>query len=244
MTDAAGLEARQLVLKQQLVAVDAPADLLSTLRYIGGMDISFVKDDPERACACLTVLSAASLHLEYSACRIVQITTPYVPGFLGFREVPALMGLLEELRTTRPDLVPDVILLDGNGVLHPRGFGLACHLGVVADIPTIGVAKTLLHLPGMPSEKDIVARHARCAPGDALPIHLEPVVPGVPPVGMTLRSSAGSTKPVFVSQGHRVALDTAVDIVRRTTLYRVPEPVRQADMLSRKALRMNVGQLP
>lgn len=78
----------------------------------------------------------------YEDYQMVKLTQPYIPGFLAFREVPHLLVLLQKLRKNRPDLVPGVIFMDGNGVLHPRGCGVACHFGVVADIPTLGVAKT------------------------------------------------------------------------------------------------------
>ena len=74
---------------------------------------------------------------------------------MAFREVPLLVPLIDELRATHPALVPDVVMVDGNGTLHPRGFGVACHLGVVADIPAIGVAKTLLSCNGIPPERDV-----------------------------------------------------------------------------------------
>lgn len=88
------------------------------------------------------VLEFPSLNVVYERYQMVRLTKPYIPGFLAFREVPFLLDLLNELRKTRPELVPQVVFMDGNGVLHPRGCGVACHFGVVADIPTIGVAKT------------------------------------------------------------------------------------------------------
>ena len=92
------------------------------------------------------VLEFPSLKVVYEVYEMVKLTKPYIPGFLAFREVPFLLALLQNLRKNRPELVPQVIFMDGNGVLHPRGCGVASHFGVVADIPTLGVAKTYSHL--------------------------------------------------------------------------------------------------
>ena len=109
---------------------------LESLHRIGGVDISFVKGSESIACACLVVVDAASLAVVHCVCRRVELTAPYVPGFLAFREVGFLIELLDELRSTTPALMPDAILVDGNGILHPNRFGLACHLGVLCNIPT------------------------------------------------------------------------------------------------------------
>ena len=89
----------------------------------------------------------------YKDYEIVKLDLPYVPGFLAFREVPHLMKLINTLKEKRPEYIPQVILVDGNGILHQNGFGLASHLGVLADIPTIGCGKTVFNVDGMSKEK-------------------------------------------------------------------------------------------
>ncbi|XP_030945337.1 endonuclease V-like isoform X3 [Quercus lobata] len=167
------------------------------LRYVGGVDISFSKEDTSVACGTLVVLDMQSQDLQtvYHDHYLVTLTVPYVPGFLAFREAPVLLELLERMKKNAIPFYPQVLMVDGNGILHPRGFGLACHLGVLADLPTIGIGKN------------------------------------------AMRSTKGSLKPIFISVGHRVSLDTAITIVKMTCKYRVPEPTRQADIRSREYLR-------
>ena len=82
------------------------------------------------------------------------MTEPYIPGFLAFREVGFLMDRLEEVKNEKPELMPQVILVDGNGILHPRGLGLASHLGILSDIPSVGIAKKLFHVDGLEKSPD------------------------------------------------------------------------------------------
>lgn len=116
-------------LKQKLVDSDSPEVLswregdnpFSTLHHIGGVDISFDKTTPDRACAMLTILSFPTLQVIHTSSALVQMTEPYIPGFLAFREVGFLVERLEEVRREHPEVAPQAILVDSNGVLHPRG---------------------------------------------------------------------------------------------------------------------------
>jgi len=119
------------------------------LRLIGGMDVSWCKRDATRACATLVVLEYPSMRVVHEETRLATITLPYIPGFLAFRECPPLLEMLSALRDSHPHLFPQVVFMDGNGVLHPRGCGIACHLGVLANVVTIGVAKTFMNVDGM-----------------------------------------------------------------------------------------------
>lgn len=141
------------------------------LKRVAGVDISFLKGSNEHACASIVVLDFPSLSVVYEAFTYVSLPAPYIAGFLAFREVPALSKLYSDLITRCPgelclvafaslllsslmqrhltEATPDVTLVDGNGVLHPHGFGLASHFGVLMDIPTIGVGKTFLHVDGL-----------------------------------------------------------------------------------------------
>jgi deoxyribonuclease V len=144
---------------------------------------------------------------------------PYVPGLLGFREIPALLAAWEKLRAK-----PDLVLVDGHGVAHPRRLGIAAHLGVMLDVPAIGVAKSVLVGGEDPPLAD--------EPGAETPL-----VWRGERIGTALRTRRRSN-PLYVSIGHRVSLETAVAWVRRATnTYRLPEPTRQAH-LAANALRV------
>ncbi|OEL23299.1 Endonuclease V [Dichanthelium oligosanthes] len=119
-------------------------DARDKLKCIGGTDISFLKEDPSTACAAVVVLDADTLEVVHEEFDVVQLQVPYIPGFLAFREAPILLGLLEKVKDNARHFYPQLLMVDGNGLLHPRaGFGLACHLGVLADLPTIGVGKNV-----------------------------------------------------------------------------------------------------
>lgn len=142
------------------------------------------------------------------------VNFPYVPGLLSFRELPPLLAAWRRLRTR-----PDVILVDGQGYAHPRRFGLACHLGVLLDLPTIGCAKSRL-----------VGEHVDPPPERGA---WAPLVDGGEVVGAALRTRSGC-RPVYVSIGHRVTLAGAIrTVLACAPRYRIPEPQRRADQLSR-----------
>lgn len=187
------------------------------LRMIAGADVSYAK----RA----ATMYAAVVVLEWPSGDVVEEVTaerraefPYIPGLLSFREMPALLAAFEKLRAT-----PDVVIYDGHGVAHPRGFGIASHLGVLLDVPTIGCAK-----------KRLVGEHAEpsAEKGSRAPLRLAGRT-----IGTVLRTRS-RVKPVFVSVGHRIGLASAVSIVLETaTRYRLPEPTRLAHVLSNAARR-------
>ncbi|XP_027547271.1 endonuclease V isoform X1 [Neopelma chrysocephalum] len=218
------------------------------LERVGGVDLSYIKGDDTSACASLVVLSYPALQVLYEDSRMVAITAPYVAGFLAFREVPFLVEAVQRLQQEEPKLSPQVLLVDGNGLLHHRGFGVACHLGVLTDLPCIGVAKNLLQVDGL-ARDELHREQIRSLQrsGDTFPLtgtsgrvlgmgarwvldlwFLNPQV---------LRSYNNSSKPLYISVGHRVSLGTAVRLVRSCCRYRVPEPIRQADIRSREYIR-------
>ncbi|KAI8991899.1 endonuclease V [Mycotypha africana] len=180
-------------------------------------------------------------------CKIVykkfchtKLQLPYISGFLAFREVQPLLVLLEQLKHDEPELYPQIILVDGNGLLHPRRFGIACHLGVLANTPTIGVAKNFLVIP---SEIDDMSTYKRVFDNKLLERGDEYILKGASNsliYGSAVRTSDTAKNPVFVSQGHRVSLKTAIKIVLATCIkYRLPEPIRAADQESREYIRRN-----
>ncbi|EGC38474.1 hypothetical protein DICPUDRAFT_75974 [Dictyostelium purpureum] len=225
------------------------------LKYIGGVDISFVKDNQEDACAALIVLEYPSLKIVYKDIEFVKLNLPYIPGFLAFREVPHLIKLIERLKESKDNchLVPQVLMIDGNGILHPRGFGLASHLGLLADIPTIGVGKTFFHVDNL-NTKDIKQKveNERLSyleqqkqkgnnnnKNDDMDICVKLEGESGRVWGAAILSNKSCKNPVYVSQGHRLSLDTTLKLVKLTTTYRVPESIRQADLLSRDFIRLN-----
>jgi deoxyribonuclease V len=195
-------------LRGRLLATDA----LGAVRRVAGVDVGF-EDSGQTVRAAVVVLDFPRLTLVEQAVRRVPTRFPYVPGLLSFRELPGVLKALSALAQA-----PDLILCDGQGYAHPRRFGLACHLGVLTDIPTIGVAKT--RLLG-------VYREPGPFKGDWAPLR-----DGDETIGAVLRTRSG-VNPVFVSIGHRLSLPTAVYYTLAcTTRYRLPETTRYAHRLA------------
>lgn len=206
--DTATARAIQNKLRHHVVTLDR----CGPIELVAGVDVGFEHDN-SIARAAVAVLSFPDLEPVTEAIARRRVTFPYVPGFLSFREVPAVLGALRKLKR-----LPDVILCDGQGCAHPRRFGIACHLGVLLDIPTIGVGKTRL-----------IGKHREPGPekGDWAELYHQDEV-----IGAVLRSRAG-TKPIFVSVGHRVGLSRAIDLVLRCCpRYRLPETTRAAHRLA------------
>ncbi len=158
-------------------------------------------------------MSFPELELIETAIASIPTAFPYVPGYLSFREVPAILAAFPQL-----NLTPELILCDGQGLAHPRRFGLACHLGVLLDLPTIGVAKSLL-----------IGKH------ETLPTtkgSYQPLIDKGETIGVALRSR-DNVKPIYISIGHKISLDTAINYVLKClTKYRLPETTRWADKLA------------
>lgn len=187
-------------------------DQLGKVNAVAGIDVGF-EEDGAVTCAAVAVLDFPSLEFREQALARKPTRFPYVPGYLSFREIPAVLAAMERLKTK-----PDLLLCDGQGIAHPRRFGLACHLGVLTDIPSIGVAKSRL----------IGAHDALPRPkGSWVPLLDEGEI-----IGAVLRTRVG-VKPVYVSVGHRVSLETAIEYVLRCTAkYRLPETTRWAHKLA------------
>ncbi|MFC9894059.1 endonuclease V [Nocardia sp. NPDC127579] len=183
-------------------------------RTVAGLDSAY--DESGVVAAAAVVLDAATLRPLETAVAHGTTDFPYVPGLLAFRELPTSLTVLEKLRTT-----PDLIVCDSQGLAHPRRFGFACHLGILTGIPTLGVAKSAWGDYTEPAPE-------RGASTDLL---IDGEV-----VGRALRTRTG-VKPVFVSIGHRIDLDTAcAQVLALTPAYRQPETTRRADRLCRQAL--------
>ncbi|XP_042341654.1 endonuclease V-like [Plectropomus leopardus] len=233
-------ESEQARLRLQLVEEDTEdwqrSPDFSGLDRVGGVDLSFIKGDDVNACAQLVVLSFPDLQLLHEDSQMVTLTAPYVAGFLAFRETPFLLEALQRLERNQPQLMPQVVFVDGNGVFHYREFGLACHLGVLSGLPCVGVAKNLLQVQGVNNSEEHQSQIAALQKGgDSFPL----TAASGKVLGKALRSSDESSKPVYVSVGHKISVDTAVRLTHSCCRYRVPEPIRQADIRSREYLRTN-----
>ncbi|NXA04116.1 ENDOV Endonuclease, partial [Sapayoa aenigma] len=216
----------QARLKGRVVAADTEEwqkdPRLTGLQRVGGVDLSYVKGDDTSACASLVVLSYPALEVLYEDCRMVAVSAPYVAGFLAFREVPVLVEAVQRLQQEEPRLSPQVWCVSFGSLL--AGFGVACHLGVLTDLPCIGVAKNLLQMDGLVRD-ELHREQIRSLQksGDTFPL----TDTSGRVLGMALRGYNNSSKPLYVSVGHRVSLDTAVRLVTSCCRYRVPEPIRQ-----------------
>jgi len=200
------------VIQNQLSGEIITSDQLGEVKYVAGVDVGF-EDNYAISRAAVAVLSFPELQLIEQAIARRPTTFPYIPGFLSFREVPVVLDALSQIKIT-----PDLILCDGQGIAHPRRFGLACHLGLLITVPTIGVAKSRL-----------IGQHEELPPekGNWQTLRHRGEV-----IGAVVRSRTG-VKPLYVSPGHRISLPTAIDYVLRCTpKYRLPETTRWADKLA------------
>ena len=213
--------ALQRSLVTQVICEGSP----QVVRWVAGADIAFLDGgrgrQPSLARCAVVVLSYPELQVVERHVLVEPVSFPYVPGLLAFREAPILTRAFERL-----DQTPDLLLVDGHGISHPRRFGLACHLGLILDLPTIGVAKSRLAGEHFPVGEDSGA--------------LTDLRIGGETVGAVLRTRVG-TRPVYVSVGHRIGLPAATEWAHRlctmtaagTPSHRLPEPLRIADRLSK-----------
>jgi deoxyribonuclease V len=187
-------------------------DRLGKIRTVAGIDVGFEQDGAVTR-AAVVVLDFPSLAPREQAVVRQPTRFPYVPGYLSFREIPAVLAALAKLKTK-----PDLLLCDGQGYAHPRRFGLACHLGVVTNTPSIGVAKSRL-----------IGVHARLPRARGCWV---PLMDAGEMIGAVLRTRT-AVKPLYVSVGHRISLETAIAYVLRCTRsFRLPEPARAAHRLA------------
>ncbi len=202
-------EAREL---QRRLARQVRFEVPERMETVAGLDVSV---RGERGRAAVVVWQVATQQVLESMTIDGVVSFPYMPGLLSFREVPLLLKVLARLHTT-----PDVLMVDGQGMAHPRRCGLATHLGVLLNHPTVGVAKS--RLVGQHTEPSLEK-------GSWVPLCDHGEV-----VGAVVRTRTG-VRPVYVSVGHRMTLEAAVALTLRcTTRYRLPEPTRLADQLSRQ----------
>lgn len=201
-----------VVIQRELREFVRARDDFGEIRRVAGVDCGFEQSGKVTR-AAVAVLSFPELKpVEHAVARL-PCAFPYVPGLLSFREIPAVLSALESLR-----ILPDLLLVDGQGYAHPRRFGIACHLGLLTDIPAIGVAKTRL----------VGAYEEPPADSGAW----SPLMDGDERIGAVLRTRTG-VKPLFVSAGHRIGLESAIEwVMNCRTRYRLPETTRHAHRLA------------
>ncbi len=187
-------------------------DGFSEIETVAGVDVAY--SDSGYGAAC--VYDYESQEVIEEKVTELNIDFPYIPTYLGFREIPIISKLMENL-----DNKPTVLLVDGNGVLHPYGMGIATHVGVKLDIPTIGCAKSLL----CGAVKEDIHKHRE---------HSEIEFEGRN-IGYAYLSSSRSKKPIFISPGHKVSFETSLDVVKRLSKFKVPGPLRDAHILATRA---------
>jgi deoxyribonuclease V len=215
--DVSPAEAREIQL--QLRERWEREDRIPKVEYVAGADIAFElrgrgswRTGEGRAIAGVIVYRFPEMEEVERASSIQPLRFPYVPGLLSFREIPALLAAFESLRVS-----PDLIFCDGQGYAHPRRFGLACHLGVLLDVPSIGVAKSLLigECKEPAWRAGSTAALADAHTGEQ--------------IGAAVRTVSG-VRPVYVSQGHRISLERAIEFTLAVRDgFRIPRPTREAD---------------
>ncbi len=193
-------------------------DEFKNIRTIAGFDVGIRRGkDPKkklRGIGACVIMSYPDLNIMENHIIVTDVDYPYIPGLLSFRELPIIIPLLEEIENE-----PDLIMMDGQGIAHPRRFGLASHVGVILDKPSIGCAKSPLigeyEEPGLESGSYRYIYHE----GDV--------------IGAVLRSRNG-VKPIYISPGHKITVETCIDIALNCCRgYRLPEPIREAHKLTR-----------
>jgi deoxyinosine 3'endonuclease (endonuclease V) len=284
----------------------------------GGCDVSFPDNDEDQAVAVYVIVDKRTMQVVYHDHEYFTLQIPYISGYLAFREIQPLEILIQRQSQRRPDMTPNAILVDGNGILHPRNAGIACFVGNRTNIPTIGVGKTLFCEAGWTKEnmnqavdhflgeiyegiqtdpklatnlaryRGLVYKKTRADPAATNPSAssfnskpsasddrkriVQDLAPFCNGVGIPLKAAdnsrfpvlacalvghggqiaasancqpvGGTTKPIWISVGHKISLLRAVQICASLSMARIPEPVRQADLMGRSLLRKRTPRSP
>lgn len=203
--------ALQRELAQRIIRVDQ----IEEVQYVAGVDMA-INENNGMARAAVVLLNYPQLEIIERHVYEEPIRMPYIPGLLSFREAPAVIGAFQQLKQH-----PQLVMVDGIGIAHPRRIGIASHLGLWLDLPTIGCAKSLL-----------VGRYDKAALGEEVGSWV-PIIDKRETIGAVLRTRP-KVNPMFISLGHRISLETSIHFVLACGKgYRLPEPTRQADKLSK-----------
>lgn len=188
-------------------------DEFKEINIIGGVDVGYdIKNN--LAHSSIVIMDIKDLKPIESVQIFLPNNFPYIPGLLSFREIPAILKALSQIKTS-----PDLLMVDGQGIAHPRKMGIATHLGLILDLPSIGIAKSLLagnfSMPGLKKGE------------------ISPLLIKKEQIGVVLRSK-DNVKPLFISPGHKISIKTSLEITLKClTKYRLPEPTRLADKFSK-----------
>ena len=200
-------------LQRELAGKLVSEDQLGEVRYVAGVDMA-INEGNGMARAAVVLLSYPELEILEKHIYEEPLRMPYIPGLLSFRELPSLLGALQQLKQK-----PDLVMADGQGIAHPRRLGIAAHLGLWIETPTIGCAKSLLIGKYEPVGEEVGA--------------WSPLVDRHETIGAVLRTRT-RVKPMFISPGHKISLTSSIKYVLACGRgYRLPEPTRQADKLSK-----------
>jgi len=202
-----------IALQRELAKRVVREDRLDQVRHVAGVDMA-INEVSGMARAAVVLLSYPALEIVERHVYEEPVRMPYVPGLLSFRELPCILGAFDLLKQQ-----PELVMVDGQGIAHPRRLGIASHLGVWLDLPTIGCAKSILT-----GHHKLLGEEA----GSWVPLNADGEV-----IGAVLRTRA-HVKPMIISLGHRISLETSLHYVLACCKgYRLPEPTRQADKLSK-----------
>ena len=193
-------------LSKRVILEDRIPDKIET---VGGVDQAFLQDN--RIISCITILDYPEMNLIEKKIAIKRVNFPYIPGFLAFREFPAILEACRKLTK-----YPDILIIDGHGIAHPRRIGIATHAGILLNRVTIGVAKK--KLVGEFSYPEEVGQY-------------KPLIYGNSTIGFVMKSRE-YCNPIFISPGHKISLETGLEIVKNCIRgHKLPEPVWQAHRL-------------
>ncbi|MCC6726106.1 MAG: deoxyribonuclease V [Saprospiraceae bacterium] len=197
-------------------------DLPSVINFIAGVDVAY-DDNAKEMVGAIVILNSQTLEVVEKSFHKMEITFPYVPGLFSFREIPPIVEAFNKLKHK-----PDLIICDGHGIAHPKEAGMASHLGVELDIPTIGCAKK--RLIGFYQKEEL-----KSIRGSDVDLIWNSKI-----VGKVLRTQ-DNVNPVFVSIGHKISLEKSVEwVLRVTTKYRLPETTREVDQLVNSVLKNRI----
>ena len=215
----ADVQRQQTYLAKQVITTNQCGQIST----VAGVDVAY-HEATSQVVGAITVLDATSLEIIESQTVIEPISFQYIPGLFSFRELPPLVNAFKKLT-----IKPDLIVCDGQGIAHPRRFGLACHLGITLDIPTIGCGKSKLLGEFSPLEADRGS--------------VSELIDNYTLIGHVLRTQ-NAINPVFVSIGHKIDLPTATQwVLDLSPEYRLPETTRQADQLVNKTLKELIASI-
>ena len=216
-------QAQQTALRSRVSLIDD----FGEIKTIAGLDLSY-NEERNEGYAVVVVLSFPGFEVLETRYATASPKMPYIPGLLSFRESPVALEAFKQL-----EIVPDLLMTDGQGLAHPRGFGIACHLGVLLDIPSVGVAKTFLY-----GQYD---KTQTLAPGESTPLLDKSTKEEIGAVVQTkLRTNS-----LYVSPGHKVSVASATRLVLESIRgYRLPEPTRQAHNLITAYRKMVISSEP